>query len=257
MARYFIELAYKGTSFHGWQIQPNAVSVQSVLQDALGKALRAQTDIVGAGRTDTGVHASYYVAHFDVGDEIENTDRLVDKVNRILPKEVAVFSVLAVPDDSHSRFHALWREYEYWVVLEKKPFLNGLVHRLWRSPDFELMNRAAEILFAHNDFTSFSKLHTDVKTNNCTVYKAHWAYDGEKWVFSIRADRFLRNMVRAVVGTLLDVGYGKLTLEGFDAIIRAKDRCQAGASVPPEALYLVDIAYPTDVFAGKHRPKKA
>ncbi|MFT3738972.1 MAG: tRNA pseudouridine(38-40) synthase TruA [Breznakibacter sp.] len=254
MARYFVELAYKGTQFHGWQVQPNAVSVQSVLEDAFGKALRSDVEIVGAGRTDAGVHALYYVAHFDLAVEITDSRKLIDKVNRILPRDVAVSTINQVPGEAHSRFHATWREYEYWVVLEKRPFLDGLTYRLWRKPDFDLMNQAANLLFLHTDFSSFSKLHTDVKTNNCKIYKAEWTSDGEKWIFTIRADRFLRNMVRAVVGTLLEVGYYKISLKEFETIIYAKDRCKAGVSVPPEALYLVDIAYPPDIFTRQSHP---
>lgn len=252
MARYFLELAYKGTSFHGWQVQPNAVSVQGVLQDALLKALRHPIDVVGAGRTDTGVHASYYVAHFDVDQPIDDCAFLAHKLNRILPRDIAVFTCTHVADDAHSRFHASWREYEYWVSMEKNPFLDGYAFKPWFVPDFEAMNQACLRLFNHIDFTSFSKLHTDVKTNNCIIYHAQWTKRGTVWVFTIRADRFLRNMVRAVVGTLFDVGQGKMSVDDFETVILAKDRGKAGASVPPEALYLVDIAYPENVFVKQH-----
>lgn len=245
MHRYFIEMAYNGTPFHGWQVQPNAVSVQAVVDDALSKLLRIPVHVVGAGRTDTGVHASYFVAHFDISIEIDNPAHFLYKVNRILPRDVVVYSIQEVDQELHSRFSAISRTYHYNLVLLKNPFKQETAYLPVYNLDFDLMNQAAQLLFDYTDFTSFSKLHTDVKTNNCTVMLAHWHQIGDhEWQFVIRADRFLRNMVRAIVGTLLDVGRGKITLEDFKKVIEEKNRGGAGSSAPAHALFLVDIAYP-------------
>ena len=247
--RYFLELAYKGTRYHGWQVQPNAVTVQEVLDDALNKAIRNDDiHIVGAGRTDTGVHASYFVAHIDVREEITDTRMFVNKLNRILPDDIVIYSASPVDKDTHSRFSAVKRTYHYYLQTVRNPFHLDLVFRPHFAPDFEKMNEAAGILTECTDFTSFSKLHTDVSTNNCRVMHAHWEPYKDKWVFTISADRFLRNMVRAIVGTLLDVGRGKITVEDFRTIIESADRSAAGPSAPPQGLFLVDIAYPPGLF---------
>ncbi|MBK3516838.1 tRNA pseudouridine(38-40) synthase TruA [Carboxylicivirga marina] len=248
MHRYFIELAYNGASFHGWQIQPNAISVQEVLNEALNKALRQDVKVVGCGRTDTGVHASYFVAHFDSAVEIENTNKLVHKLNRIVGDGVVVYSAQKVSEESHSRFHAIARTYHYYLRNEKNPFVVDFSYRPFYQFDVDKMNEAARILFEFNDFTSFSRLHTDVKTNNCKVVQAEWKQVGDGVVFVIKADRFLRNMVRAIVGTLLEVGRGKITVEQFKEVIKKKDRGSAGTSVPGKALFLVDVEYPDNVF---------
>ncbi len=250
MQRYFIYLAYDGTAYHGWQIQPNGGSVQQELMQALATLLRRPVEVVGAGRTDAGVHASLMVAHFDA-DEPLDTALMTDKLNRLLPPDISVFCLRAVKPEAHARFNATARTYKYYVTTAKSPFQRQYRYRLFHAPDFDRMNEAAQTLFDYTDFTSFSKLHTDVKTNNCRIMHAQWTQADEvTWCFTIRADRFLRNMVRAVVGTLLEVGRGKLTVEGFRRIIEQKDRCRAGTSVPGQALFLVDVSYPEEVFVG-------
>lgn len=248
MQRYFIYLAYDGTAYHGWQIQPNGVSVQECLMKALSTLLRRDVEIVGAGRTDAGVHASLMVAHFD-SDITLDTVFMTDKLNRLLPPDISVFKLRPVKPDAHARFDATARKYKYYVTTAKVPFNRQYRCRLFQAPDFDLMNEAAQTLFDYTDFTSFSKLHTDVKTNNCKIMYAAWTQiDDLTWVFTIQADRFLRNMVRAIVGTLLEVGRGKLTVEGFRRVIERQDRCQAGSSAPGNALFLVDVAYPETLF---------
>ena len=241
-------LSYDGAAYHGWQIQPNGVSVQECLMRALSTLLRRETDVVGAGRTDAGVHASLMVAHFDAEFPLD-TALLADKLNRLLPPDIAVHRVRPVHPGAHARFDATSRTYHYYVTTAKTPFLRSYRCRLFRTPDFGRMNEAAATLFHYTDFTSFSKLHTDVKTNNCRIMHAAWTQvDDVTWVFTIQADRFLRNMVRAIVGTLLDVGRGKLTVDGFRRIIEQKDRCRAGTSAPAEGLFLADITYPDGLF---------
>ena len=230
-------------------MQPNGLAVQEVLQHALRTVLRApRLEVVGAGRTDAGVHARLMVAHFDADlDGRPWTDWLA-KWNSLLPADVAVHDVRPVRADAHARFDAMARRYEYHVVLRKDVFRTGLAARLHRAPDFERMNEAARLLLGRHDFTSFSKLHTDVKTNICTVTHAEWTQRDGEWVFTIEADRFLRNMVRAVVGTLLEVGRGRMPVDGFARVIEARDRCRAGTSAPAQGLYLVDVRYPDELF---------
>ena len=248
MQRYFIYLAYDGTAYHGWQIQPNGDSVQECLMRALATLMRREVEVIGAGRTDAGVHASLMVAHFD-SDEPLDTVFFTDKLNRLLPPDISIYRIRAVKPDAHARFDATARMYKYYVTTVKSPFNRQYRCRLFQAPDFERMNEAARILFDYTDFTSFSKLNTDVKTNNCRIMHAAWTkVDDVTWVFTIQADRFLRNMVRAVVGTLLEVGRGKLTVEGFRRVIEQKDRCKAGTSVPGNALFLVDVTYPEELF---------
>ena len=248
MNRYFIDLAYDGTAYHGWQIQPNGSSVQETLQRALSTILREEISVVGAGRTDTGVHASMMMAHFDF-ETIIDTDRLTDKLNRLLPPDIAIHRIRRVRPEAHARFDATARTYHYFVHFGKNPFLRHYSCRLYHSLDFEKMNHVAKILFEYTDFTSFSKTHTDTKTNNCKIMKAEWLQmpDGS-WRFEIQADRFLRNMVRAVVGTLVEVGRGKIDEDGFRKVIEGKDRCRAGESMPANALFLVDVTYPECLF---------
>ncbi|MBE6287016.1 MAG: tRNA pseudouridine(38-40) synthase TruA [Mediterranea massiliensis] len=248
MQRYFIYLAYDGTAYHGWQVQPNGNSVQEELQRALSTLLRRTVEVVGAGRTDAGVHARLMVAHFDNPEPLDR-QFMTDKLNRLLPPDIAVYELKPVKEEAHARFSATSRRYEYYVTTAKTPFHRQYRCRLFQVPDFELMNRAAATLLEYTDFTSFSKLHTDVKTNNCRVTHASWTQvDATTWVFTIEADRFLRNMVRAVVGTLLEVGRGKMSVDGFRQVIEQKNRCCAGTSVPGEALFLVNVCYPDDLF---------
>ncbi len=248
MFRYFIYFSYDGAAYHGWQVQPNAITVQQVLEEALAKLVRQPVPLVGAGRTDAGVNAACMVAHGDFPCEVDCA-QLVYKLNKILPPDIAVSGVRRVKDDAHARFDALSRRYNYRVVTAKSPFARRYACRVLPGVDFEAMNRAAEILYEYTDFTSFSKLHTDVKTNNCKVTFARWRQVSDnEWVFEIEADRFLRNMVRAIVGTLLLVGRGKLTLDGFRAVIENKARGEAGDSAMGEALFLVDVKYPDDIF---------
>jgi len=244
--RYFMHLSYRGTPFHGWQSQPNAISVQSVVEDALSKVLRQPTKIVGAGRTDTGVNARMMIAHFD-SPEIADKIATVHRLNAIVGRDIAIHSICEVNSDAHARFDATSRTYRYFVTTRKSPFFHMLSWQTSQRLDFEAMNRAANILLEVDDFTSFAKLHTDNKTNICNVSHARWkpleSIEGA-YVFVITADRFLRNMVRAIVGTLVDVGRSKLTVDDFRKIIEARDRCSAGTSMPGHALYLWDITYP-------------
>lgn len=247
--RYFLRLAYRGEPFHGWQSQPNAISVQQTVEEALSTALRVPVPIVGAGRTDAGVNAREMFAHFDVDLPIEDPRRLLLSLNRLCGRDIALYDLLPVKEDAHARFDAVRREYKYFVTLRKSPFLYPLS---WQAPpwlDFDAMNEAAKILLETDDFTSFAKLHSDAKTNICRVTVAQWdeVAPGVR-AFTIAADRFLRNMVRAVVGTLVDVGRGKLSLDGFRDIIARKDRCAAGTSMPPQALYLWRVEYPPELF---------
>ena len=241
--RYFITLSYDGAGYHGWQIQPNAPSVQEALQHALSTLLRQDVEVVGAGRTDTGVHARRMVAHFDWLQPLD-VAQLAYKLNKLLPRDIAVQGVEPVLDSMHARFSAVSRTYHYYLHLHKDPFLQGRSWQMYGPLDFQMMNWAAELLLSYRDFTSFSKLHTDTKTNDCTVTEARWdELAPGQWRFTITANRFLRNMVRAVVGTLVEVGRGRMTLEEFCRVIEQKDRCQAGESVPAHGLYLVDVRY--------------
>lgn len=243
--RYFIRLAYDGSPYHGWQVQPHDVSVQQAIEQAMATVLHAPIGITGAGRTDTGVNAAMMIAHFDTSAPIADTGRLVHSLNGILGKSIAIYKIFPVASDAHARFDATSRTYKYFIHTRKSPFLDKYSWACHHQLDFDLMNEAASRLRHHTDFTSFSKLHTDVKTNNCKVTHAQWTpLDDERWVFTITADRFLRNMVRAIVGTLVDVGLHKITVEQFDDVIEHKDRCQAGQSMPGNALFLWNITYP-------------
>ena len=255
--RYFIYLSYDGARYHGWQRQPNGISVQEVLEDALSTILRQPIEIVGAGRTDAGVNASMMVAHMDL-DSPPNGGSWRGGLNKLLPPDIAIQRIVPVRDDAHARFSATSRTYHYYITQEKSPFLCHYAYYFPQPLDFDLMNEACQHLFDYTDFTSFSKLHTDVKTNNCKIMEARWrptpfplpreGLGGESVCFTIQADRFLRNMVRAIVGTLLDVGRGKITIQEFCDIIERKDRCAAGQSVPGHALFLADITYPEELF---------
>ena len=249
MSRYFIYLAYKGTHYCGWQNQPNGISIQQKIEETLSVLLRQAIRITGAGRTDAGVHACFMVAHFDVAEKLDDTSLLTGKLNKMLPNDVAVHQIVPVIDSAHARFDALSRTYVYKISDKKNPFHYESVCRMsLHAINFERMNEACTVLFEFEDFTSFSKLHTDTKTNHCRIIEAEWKKTEEAWVFTITADRFLRNMVRAIVGTLLDVGRGKLTIDDFRSIIRQRDRCKAGMSVPAEGLALTNVAYPKHIF---------
>lgn len=248
MARYFIELAYNGRNYHGWQIQPGTPTVQEALNRALSTLLREEIQVVGAGRTDTGVHASFYVAHFDTCQSLEYPEQTVYKLNRILSKDIAVSRIYPVATDKHARFSAVSRTYQYFIDKNKNPFTCEYAWKVYPLPDIRLMNEACQALFEYRDFTSFSKLHTDVKTNNCIIMDAHWKDTGKQLVFTIKADRFLRNMVRAIVGTMVEIGQGKLTLADFRRIIESRNRCNAGTSVPGHALFLCHVDYENDTI---------
>lgn len=249
MSRYFIELSYDGTNYHGWQVQPNGVSVQETLQQALSTLLRQNIEIVGAGRTDAGVHASMMVAHFDGPEELD-CPQLVYKLNKLLPHDIAVRRVYQVPNDMHARFSAISRTYHYYIHTRKSPFLRHYSWLVTFPLDFEKMNEAANRLLDFEDFTSFSKVNTDTKTNICHITEAQWkeitpleGQVGGAWRFTITANRFLRNMVRAIVGTLIEVGRGRMTVDEFCQVIEQKNRCSAGESVPGHALFLTDVRY--------------
>lgn len=246
--RYFIHLAYDGSAYHGWQVQPNAVSVQGKLNEALGTLLRQEVVTTGAGRTDAGVHAACMVAHFDVEGAVD-TRRLADKLCRLLPADIGVYGIRAVRPGAHARFDATSRTYHYHVYGCKNPFMRHYAVRLFFTPDYAKMNEAAAELLKATDFTSFSKVDSDARTNVCRVSRAVWVQvEEDHWRFEITADRFLRNMVRAVVGTLLEVGRGRMSLEDFRQVIARRDRCAAGESVAGNALSLVDITYPQDLY---------
>ncbi|MDN5285736.1 MAG: truA [Mucilaginibacter sp.] len=258
--RYFIELAYDGTSYHGWQIQQNAVSVQEVLNKALATILRQQVETTGCGRTDTGVHALEFFAHFDVEDhspltidhsEINNHGLStidyglkVRGLNSILPPDIAIKNIIPVHEDAHARFDAIQRSYQYHIHFNKDPFLRGYSWQVRDVPDIELMNQAAAIIMEYIDFSCFSKSNTQVKTNNCKITRAEWVKTELGMVFHISADRFLRNMVRAIVGTLMMVGKQEMPPETVRQIIESKNRSNAGMSVPACGLYLTEVKYP-------------
>ncbi len=239
-------MAYNGANYCGWQVQPNGIAVQEVIEKALFTLLRTDIPIVGAGRTDAGVHARQMIAHFDA--DLDNTEVLTDRLNRILPKDIAIYKIVRVTDEAHARFDASSRLYHYYVTTKKDPFDYPYKYRVHGQIDIEMMNKCAQILFEYEDFTSFSKLHTDVKTNNCTIMQAGWEQVEDDYIFTIKANRFLRNMVRAIVGTLLEAGRGKLDEAGMRRIIEAKDRGVAGLSVPGSALFLDEVEYPDSIF---------
>lgn len=246
--RYFIWLSYKGTAYCGWQIQPGSPSVQQTLNNALTVLLREDVETTGAGRTDTGVHASTFVAHFDTAQTAEelNLKQLTYKLNRILPADIGIQRIEEVKPDIHARFSALSRTYHYFICTQKDPFQTGRSWLMERRLNLEAMQQAAHLLQAYEDFESFSKTNTQVKTFLCIVSKAQWEQEGHMLRFEITADRFLRNMVRAIVGTLVDVGLGKISADDFATIIESKDRNQAGYSAPGCGLFLINILYPPD-----------
>jgi tRNA pseudouridine38-40 synthase len=242
--RYFIELAYDGTPFHGWQIQPNAKSIQESLNNTLSTILRSEIYAIGCGRTDTGVHAKLFYAHFDSEHPISDLDQLKYKCNRLLDPTITVFRIFKVNENAHARFSAISRSYDYLIIQQKDPFA---VNRKWEMREklnLDAMNEAAAALLQYEDFTSFSKSNTQTETNLCAVSEAKWTQNGMELQFKITANRFLRNMVRAIVGTTLEVGQGKINVDDFRSIIEAKNRSEAGLSVPAHGLYLSNIVYP-------------
>lgn len=253
MPRYFLTLSYNGSSFNGWQSQDNTPStVQQVMEEKLSMILQEKIELLGCGRTDTGVNAKDFVAHFDADckDLLSNKKQWIYKFNNVLPAEISVQDLQSVVYNAHARFSATQRVYYYHIHMQKNPFIGNFSYYVYGDLDFELMNKAAAMLLDINDFTSFSKLHAQTKTNVCKVTKATWQKtNAYQWRFTISADRFLRGMVRAIVGTLLLIGRNKLTLDDFKKIIEAKDRKRAGSNVPPQALFLVGIKYPKEIYS--------
>ena len=245
--RYFIYLSFNGASFHGWQIQPNENSVQEELEKALGILLQQKTSVMGAGRTDAGVHAKCMIAHFETDKNIV-IDKLKFNLNNVLSSFISIKDVREVKPDFHARFDALSRTYNYVITPQKDPFQSEFSHQYTKKIDVELMNEAAKLLQGERDFSCFSKSKTQTFTNNCDLQKAEWREEAGLFVFEIRANRFLRNMVRAIVGTLLEVNEGKRTIESIPALLDSKNRSEAGVSVPAKGLFLVDIEYPSAGF---------
>lgn len=241
--RYFVEFSYFGKHYHGWQIQPNAITVEEVLEAAFSKLLGEKIDLIGAGRTDAGVHAKQMFAHFDVFSELDIAD-VIYRLNAFLPFDIAVQTISSVLPNAHARFDAINRTYEYWIVQTKNPFYQDQAHYIKYPLKLEKMNEAAQVLLQYSDFQCFSKSNTDVHTYLCTISEATWYCQKDLLIFSITADRFLRNMVRAIVGTLLEVGLGKIEVKELHTIISSKNRSNAGASVPAKGLYLTQILYP-------------
>lgn len=241
--RYFLEFAYKGTHYHGWQYQPNAISVQETLNKALTTLFKKEIDLVGAGRTDTGVHAKQMFAHFDLEESID-IPFYIHKLNSFLPKDIAIVNIYLVHDNAHARFDAIKRTYEYHIHTKKDAFESDDSWYYQNELNVLKMNEACKILFSHSDFECFSKVNTDVNTFNCTIYEANWTQENSQLVFTISADRFLRNMVRAIVGTMVNIGLEKISVDHLTEIIESKDRNKAGFSVPAQGLYLTKVEYP-------------
>lgn len=246
--RFFLELSYKGTLYHGWQRQPNALSVQQLLEEAMSTLLGKEIQLVGAGRTDTGVHAKQMFAHVDADISMDTANELAHRLNRFLPEAIAIHGMHAVCDTAHARFDATSRSYAYHITTKKNPFTTEFSYFFNALLDVETMNTAAAMLLTHTNFKCFSRSKTDVKTYDCNVTKAFWEQHQSELIFHISANRFLRNMVRAIVGTLLDVGTGKLSLKGFQKILDSQDRKQAGSSAPAHGLFLTKIYYPNTIF---------
>ena len=247
--RYFIFISYKGTSYHGWQIQPNSLTVQKILDNALSVVLNEEITTTGAGRTDTGVHATVFCAHFDsFSTDLSIKKNLIFRLNRYLPADISVISIKKVVPEANARFSAISRTYKYYISKIKDPFIHNSSWFLFGDIDTAAMNSAGTLLLNHSDFTSFSKLHSNTKTNICKIHIALWEESDSRLVFTIRADRFLRNMVRAIVGTMVEVGFGKISTQEFNDIIFARDRGRAGKSAPAKGLFLEDIEYPVAIF---------
>ncbi len=249
MIRYFIFISYKGTSYHGWQVQPKSVTVQNILDESLTLMLGEKIKTTGAGRTDAGVHAVVFCAHFDsTSPDLDGNKNLVYRLNRLLPPDISVSCIRKVLPDANARFSAVSRTYKYFVSRRKDPFSNDSTWYIRLDIDVEQMNKASRLLLNHSDFTSFSRLHSENKTNLCRIYHAGWEQEENRLIFTIRADRFLRNMVRAIIGTMIILGTGKMSLDEFEQVILAKDRSRAGTSAPAKGLFLTDIEYPGEIF---------
>jgi tRNA pseudouridine38-40 synthase len=251
--RYFLELAYRGTAYHGWQIQANAHTVQAELQQAMQTVLRQPVETVGSGRTDTGVHALQQFVHFDLTEPLDRLPNLVMRMNALLPEDITVKAIYPVAPDAHARFDADFRRYEYRISPVKNPFLTDISYHFYRPLQVDRMNEAAALLLHHEDFECFSRVHTEVNHFRCRITEARWeprldASQTELLVFHIQADRFLRGMVRAIVGTLLQVGLGKCDIADVESIILSKDRKKAGQAVPPQGLFLTQVGYPAGLF---------
>jgi len=247
--RYFIFISYKGTSYHGWQLQPNSVTVQKIVDEALTVILNENISTTGAGRTDAGVHAMIFCAHFDsIAPDLATIENLIFRLNRYLPSDISVNSIRKVVPDANARYSAISRTYKYNISRIKDPFFDNSSWLLHGKINVALMNKACGILFRHSDFTSFSRLHSGTKSNICKIYNARWDESDNRLVLTIKADRFLRNMVRAIAGTMVELGFEKMDLKKFEEIILAKDRCKAGKSAPAKGLFLVDIEYPEEIF---------
>jgi tRNA pseudouridine38-40 synthase len=249
--RYFIELSFKGTNYFGWQIQPDAPTVQEKLNSSLSLLLREKIEIVGAGRTDSGVHAKLMIAHFD-SDRVESLDNLKHRLNSLLPDDISVYRIYEVQSDAHARFDAESRSYIYKIFLGRDPFELETTWQIHNKDfDIDLMNEACKVLLKHKDFKAFSKSKTDVKTYECVIFDAEWVLDNNQLNFNISANRFLRNMVRAIVGTMLEIGQGDLSIADFESVILSRNRSNAGKSVPARGLYLSNIKYPDNKIYGK------
>ena len=247
-SRYFIKLSYKGTRYHGWQVQPNATTIQQILNEDLSLLLGEKIELTGCGRTDTGVHARVYYAHFDAPPKgVEDPDFLF-RINHKLPADIAIHEILPVRENAHARFDATSRTYEYHIHRRKEVFASEYAHYVYGDIDYPSMQTAGEILKDYTDFTSFSKSDTDTKTNICHIHSARWHVTEKEAVFVIGADRFLRNMVRAIVGTMLDLGFKRIDLDGFRQIIESRNRSGAGTSAPARGLFLTDVQYPPEIF---------
>ncbi|WP_017731309.1 tRNA pseudouridine(38-40) synthase TruA [Nafulsella turpanensis] len=245
--RYFLDVAYNGTHYHGWQVQQNANTVQAELEGALSKLLRTPIAVVGSGRTDTGVHAEQQLVHLDWDAELD-VEQLHFRLNKLLPSDIAVKRIFPVHPKAHARFSALFRSYEYRISRQKNPFLQKLTYVNGRPLDVEAMNKAAEFLLQWEDFECFSKVHTEVKHFRCNIQEARWIEEGDMLVFYIRANRFLRNMVRAIVGTLLEVGQHRMSREEFRQVLESRDRSRAGRSAPAQGLFLTKVTYPDKIY---------
>ena len=243
--RYFVELAYNGAPYFGWQRQHRQLTIQAVLENSFSMLLKNKIELTGCGRTDTGVHAKHFFAHFDYCDLLSESccQKLQHKLNSFLPNEIVIYRIFQVNEELHARFSAIERTYKYYVATSKNPFYFESSYRVYEKLNIEEMNIASNLLLGNKDFTSFSKLHTDVNNNFCEVTKAFWEQQNEQLVFTITANRFLRNMVRSIVGTMIEVGQHKISLDDFRKIIESRNRCEAGLSVPAKGLFLVDVVY--------------
>ncbi len=246
LKRYFAEIAFDGTNYHGWQIQPNGITVQEVVNSKLSVLLKEEIKTTGAGRTDAGVHANQFYFHFDTSNELpSNNIRFIYKLNQLVPDDIVIKRIVQVPLKLHSRFDAKWRTYQYFISLNKNPFLKNYCWQYYHKLDLKIMNTCSSMLSKHNDFTSFSKLHSNAKTNLCNVLYSGWTVKDKEQllIFEIKADRFLRNMVRAIVGTIIEAGRKRITIDEFEQIIHKKERSEAGMSVPAKGLFLDTIEY--------------